>query len=80
MLVSWYQNFRAGDHHRAEETALALCHDPFTDVLRLLETIGSLPHAAAALGDDLAEALAAWLNSVGPVVPAHSPLTCVVSQ
>lgn len=80
MLVAWHQKFRAGDHHRAEEIALALCHDPFADVLRFLETTGSLPYAAAALGDDLAEALAAWLNSVGPVVPALSPRTCAVSQ
>ncbi|MGP3952835.1 hypothetical protein [Streptomyces sp. 7N604] len=69
MLVSWYQKFHAGDHDRAEEIALALCHEPFADVLRFLETAASLPYASAALGDDLADALAAWLASVGPVVP-----------
>lgn len=69
LLVSWHRAFLDGDHYRAEEIALALCHEPFADVLRFLETIGSRPHASAALGDGLANALATWLDSVGPVFP-----------
>ncbi|MFF2805609.1 hypothetical protein ACFVT2_00220 [Streptomyces sp. NPDC058000] len=69
LLVSWHREFLNGDHYRAEEIALALCHEPFADVLRFLERAGLLPYAAAALGDELATALAEWLASVGPVFP-----------
>ncbi|MEV7218082.1 hypothetical protein AB0O31_33935 [Kitasatospora cineracea] len=67
LLSSWHRQFRCGDYQRAEEIALALCNEPFADVLRFLEWIGSQTYAAAALGDELATALAAWLSSVGPV-------------
>jgi uncharacterized protein (TIGR02646 family) len=80
MLVSWHQKFQAGDYDHAEEIALALCHEPFADVLRFLETAGSLPYAAAALGDDLADALTVWLVTVGPVIPALTARPSAVHQ
>lgn len=63
VLNSWHRKVLIGDLTGAAHSAAALRREPFGDVLHALEKLGSLPYAAAALGDELAESLAAWLRA-----------------
>lgn len=60
IINSWYRKVRKGDRIGAKLSAEALEREPFGDVLRALEKLGSLPYASAALGEELAESLAEW--------------------
>ncbi|WP_327284644.1 hypothetical protein [Streptomyces sp. NBC_01205] len=70
VLNSWHRKVRSGDLLGAAHSAAALRREPFGDVLHALEKLGRLPYAAAALGDELAESLTAWLR-----LPAHPATT-----
>ncbi|MGW9075089.1 HNH endonuclease [Streptomyces kronopolitis] len=61
-LNSWHRKVLRGDLAEAARSATALRREPFGDVLRALEKLGRLPYAAAALGDELADSLSAWLH------------------
>ncbi|QIY56820.1 hypothetical protein HEP86_22695 [Streptomyces sp. RPA4-5] len=62
VLNSWHRKVLRGDLEGAARSAAALRREPFGDVLRALEKLGRLPYAAAALGDELAESVSAWLH------------------
>lgn len=63
VLNAWHRKVCRGDLKGAAYSAAALRREPFGDVLHALEKLGSLPYATAALGDELAESLAAWLHA-----------------
>ncbi|MFF1265470.1 HNH endonuclease [Streptomyces anulatus] len=62
VLSSWHRKVRRGDMAGAAQSAAALRREPFGDVLRALEKLGSLPYATIALGEEVAESLAAWAS------------------
>ncbi|WP_405948849.1 hypothetical protein OG588_22340 [Streptomyces prunicolor] len=64
VLNSWHRKVGRGDLAGAAQSAAALRREPFGDLLRALEKLGG-SYAAAALGEELAESLAAWIH------PAH---------
>jgi uncharacterized protein (TIGR02646 family) len=67
ILNSWNRKLRNGDLVGAAQSAAALRREPFGDVLRALEKLGRLPYAAVALGEELAESLAAWSITLNPL-------------
>ncbi|MER6217310.1 hypothetical protein ABT213_25080 [Streptomyces sp. NPDC001674] len=80
VLNSWHRKVKNGDLAGAAQSATALRREPFGDVLRALETLGRLPYATAALGDELAESLSVWLRTPQPDAAAGRPHTVPPSR